>query len=86
MEKEQFVNLMSQVEADMFHLAFSVLHREQECADAVQEAVVKAYAGRNTLKKQEYFKTWIMRILLLKYSGFFNLFRPANAFNTALRR
>lgn len=45
MEKEQFVNLMSQVEADMFHLAFSVLHREQECADAVQEAVVKAYAG-----------------------------------------
>ena len=64
MEKEQFVNLMSQVEADMFHLAFSVLHREQECADAVQEAVVKAYAGRNTLKKQEYFKTWIMRILL----------------------
>ena len=55
MEKEQFVNLMSQVEADMFHLAFSVLRREQECADAVQEAVVKAYAGRNTLKKQEYF-------------------------------
>lgn len=64
MEKEQFINLMSQVEADMFHLAFSVLHSEQECADAVQEAVVKAYAGRNTLKKQEYFKTWIMRILL----------------------
>ena len=26
--------------------------------------MVKAYAGRNTLKKQEYFKTWIMRILL----------------------
>ena len=44
MEKEQFINLMSQVEADMFHLAFSVLHREQECADAVQEAVVKANA------------------------------------------
>ena len=45
MEKEQFIKLMSQVEADMFHLAFSVLHREQECADAVQEAVVKANAG-----------------------------------------
>lgn len=64
MDKEQFVNLMSQVEADMFHLALSVLRREQDCADAVQEAVVKAYAGRDTLKKQAYFKTWIMRILL----------------------
>lgn len=48
----------------MFHLAFSVLRREQDCADAVQEAVFKAYAGRDTLKKQAYFKTWIMRILL----------------------
>ena len=64
MDKEQFVNLMSQVEADMFHLAFSVLRREQDCADAVQEAVFKAYAGRDTLEKQAYFKTWIMRILL----------------------
>ena len=64
MEKDQFVNLVSQIEADMFHLALSVLHREQDCADAIQEAVIKAYTGRDTLKRQEYFKTWIMRILL----------------------
>lgn len=64
MEKDQFVNLVSQIEVDMFHLALSVLHREQDCSDAIQEAVVKAYTERDTLKRQEYFKTWIMRILL----------------------
>lgn len=64
MEKEQFTNRITEIEADMFHLAFSILRREQDCMDAVQEAVVKAYAGRDTLRKQAYFKTWVMRILL----------------------
>lgn len=64
MEKEQFVKLTLEAEATMFHLAFSILHQEQDCADAVQEAVVKAYARRNTLKNPVYFKTWIIRILL----------------------
>lgn len=64
MEKEQFIELMMEAEADMFHIAFSILRREQDCSDAVQEALMKAYAKRDTLRKPVYFKTWIMRILI----------------------
>ena len=64
MKKEQFVKLTLEAEATMFHLAFSILHQEQDCADVVQEAVVKAYARQDTLKNPVYFKTWIIRILL----------------------
>lgn len=64
MEKEQFTKRITEIEADMFHLAFSILHREQDCLDAVQEAVIKAYTGRDALRKPAYFKTWVMRILL----------------------
>lgn len=64
MEKGQFTKRITEIEADMFHLALSILHREQDCLDAVQEAVVKAYAGRDSLRKPAYFKTWVMRILL----------------------
>lgn len=64
MEKERFIELMMEAEAEMFHLAFSILRREQDCADAVQEAVVKAYANRDTLRNPAYFKTWVMRILI----------------------
>lgn len=64
MEKEQFTKHITEIEADMFHLAFPILHREQDCSDAVQEAVVKAYTKRDTLRKPAYFKTWVMRILL----------------------
>lgn len=64
MDKEQFVKLTLDAEATMFHLAYSILREEQDCCDAVQEAVTKAYARRDTLKNPAYFKTWIVRILL----------------------
>lgn len=64
MEKEEFIELMMELEADLFHLALSILRKEQDCSDAVQEAVVKAYANRHTLRNPAYFKTWIMRILI----------------------
>lgn len=64
MEKEEFIELMMELEADLFHLALSILRKEQDCADAVQEAMVRAYANRHTLRNPAYFKTWIMRILI----------------------
>lgn len=64
MDKEQFVKQTLDAEATMFHLAYSILREEQDCCDAVQEAVTKAYARRDTLKNPAYFKTWIVRILL----------------------
>lgn len=35
-----------------------------DCADAIQEAIVKAFSKLDTLKKDAYAKTWLMRILL----------------------
>jgi len=64
MDKEQFIEHMMEAEETMFHLALSILHQEQDCSDAVQEAVLKAYAKRDTLKNPSCFKTWIIRILI----------------------
>lgn len=64
MEKEQFIECMMEVEETMFHLALSILHQEQDCSDAVQEAILKAYVKLDTLKNPAYFKTWIIRILI----------------------
>ena len=64
MDKQQFIKLTLDAEATMFHVAFSILRQEQDCSDAVQEAVTKAYTRRDTLKNPAYFKTWIIRILL----------------------
>ena len=69
MEKEKFVALMKEAEATLFHVAFSILHHEQDSADAVSEAVVKAYEGKDTLRNPAYFKTWMVRIVINECYG-----------------
>lgn len=64
MEKEEFTQLVLQSEATLFHVSFGLLHNEQDCADVVQEAVVKAWTNRHKLREKQYFKTWIVRIVL----------------------
>lgn len=69
MKKEKFVALMKEAEPTLFHVAFSILHHEQDSADAVSEAIVKAYEGKDTLRNPAYFKTWMVRIVINECYG-----------------
>ncbi|MCH5251102.1 MAG: sigma-70 family RNA polymerase sigma factor [Lachnospiraceae bacterium] len=64
MDKDEFLRLALDSEPTLFHVSFSILHNEQDCADAVQEAILKAYENRHKLKEIKYFKTWIVRIVI----------------------
>lgn len=64
MDKDEFLRLTLEAEATLFHVSFSILHNEQDCGDAVQEAILKAYENRHKLKEIKYFKTWIVRIVI----------------------
>lgn len=64
MDKDEFLRLALDSEPTMFHISFSILHNEQDCADAVQEAILKAYENRHKLREIKYFKTWIVRIVI----------------------
>lgn len=64
MSREEFTEAVLSAEASLFHVAYSILRNEADCADAVQEAVLKAYAARDALKKPSYFKTWLTRIVI----------------------
>lgn len=64
MDREEFLQLTLEAESTLFHVAFSILHQEQDCSDAVQEAILKAYDQRNKLRERAYFKTWLTRILI----------------------
>lgn len=47
----------------------TLLYNDADCADAIQEAIVKAFSKRDTLKKDAYAKTWLMRILINECYG-----------------
>lgn len=69
MEKEIFLQKVLEAENTLFHVSFSILRNEQDCADAVQEAILKAYASRDSLKNTDYFRTWIVRIVINECYG-----------------
>lgn len=64
MDKNQFTELVLESEVSMYRIAKSILVRECDCEDAMQEAVLKAYENLNSLHEERYFKTWLTRILI----------------------
>lgn len=48
----------------MYHIAKSLLYNDAGCADAIQEAIVKAFVKLHTLKDDSYAKTWLIRIVM----------------------
>ena len=47
----------------MYHVGYSILHNDQDCADAVQEALARAWARRGRVEAA-YFRPWLMRIVI----------------------
>lgn len=64
MKKEQLGELIIASEDTLYHVAKTLLYNDADCADAIQEAIVKAFSKIHTLKSDAYAKTWLTRILI----------------------
>jgi len=64
MKKEQLGQLIIASEETMYHVAKTLLSSDADCADAIQEAIVKAFTNLHTLRQDSYAKTWLIRILI----------------------
>lgn len=64
MTKEKLGALIIDSERQMYVTARSILSEDQDCADAIQETIVKAFSKINSLKQDAYAKTWLIRILI----------------------
>ena len=64
MTKETFSKLVLESEQTLYRISMSMLKNESDCEDAVQTAILTAYEKLSSLKKEEYFRTWLVRILI----------------------
>ena len=62
-EVEWTVRIMA-LSRKMYCVAYSILRNDADCADAVQEAVAKAWQYKDRLNHEEYFETWLIRVLI----------------------
>lgn len=66
--KQGYVNETGQIILEnmdsMYRVAFSILRTEEEIYDAISSTTVIVFEKIQTLKNEEYYKTWLTRILI----------------------
>lgn len=63
-DAEAFISLMEESKMMLRRVAFGYLGNDEDVADAIQDTILAAYEHIGSLKKEEYFKTWLIRILI----------------------
>lgn len=64
MDQEKFISLIRQSESTYYRVAKSILKKDADVEDAVQEGILKAWQKRNKLKDISLFRTWSTRIVI----------------------
>lgn len=61
---KEFEILIVENKLSLYKVAKGMLKKEDIVQDAIQSAVLKAYENLNKLNNAEFFKTWLIRILI----------------------
>ncbi len=64
MNREEFARCVQEAEGSLYRVAKSILHSDEDCADAIQSGILKAYQRLDTLRREAFFKTWLTRIVI----------------------
>lgn len=64
MDRNEFASRVVNQTDRMYRIAYSLLRNDEDCRDAMQEAALKAWEKRFTLRQPQYFETWLTRILI----------------------
>ena len=64
--QEAFLKLIEEVKLKLYKTGISILKNDEDTCDAIQETLINAYKSLNTIKNNEYFSTWNMKILINK--------------------
>lgn len=63
---EAFEQLIEENKLKMYKVAKSILKNEDDVCDAIQNALMSAYTNLNKLQNNQFFSTWLIRILINK--------------------
>lgn len=63
-DERAFAQLIEWKKDKIYKIAFSYVKNKEDALDIVSEAVCKAYISIGTVKKSEYFYTWLTRIVI----------------------
>ena len=63
-DADAFVALMQENMKDMYKIARAIVSNDEDAADAIQDTILTCWEKIHTLNQEEFFKTWLTRILI----------------------
>lgn len=79
--KEAFINLIEENITSMYRVAKGILVSETDVEDAIQNTILLSYKNIKSLKSDEFFKTWLIRILINECNKIYNFNKKCINFN-----
>ncbi len=64
MDEKTFSRLVVEHQDMLFRVAYTLLRHREDCRDALQEALLKAWKSIHTLRNPQAFRGWIIRIVV----------------------
>lgn len=64
MTREEFGQRITSAQGRMYRVARSYLRGEQDCLDAISEAICKAWQKQGALRNEQVFDPWLTQILI----------------------
>lgn len=63
-DERAFTDLIISIESDLYKIAKMRLECDDDINEAVQETIIQAFKSIKKVKQPQYFKTWIIRVLI----------------------
>lgn len=63
-DNQAFTVLITSMQSELYKIAKLRLKSDDDINEAVQETIIKTYSSIKKLKNNQYFKTWIIKILI----------------------
>lgn len=64
MDEQGFTAAVNQHRDMLYRVSYTVLHNSEDCADALQESLLKAWQRLDTLRDESRFRGWLTRIVV----------------------
>ena len=69
---DAFISLIEENKQALQRVAYGFFQNEEDVADAIQDTILDAFEHIGDLKKADFFKTWLIRILINNCNQIFN--------------
>lgn len=64
MTNREFQERVRACQQKLYGMGYMLTHSQADCEDAVQEALIKAWRKLGSLREEQYFESWLMRIVI----------------------